>query len=1331
MKNRIKNYLSNKSGMTLVEVLTAMALISLLVFCFTPLFLTYLDTIVKAGDKIDDINIQSGTMQTVIGLADSIDSPRYSTAIGEVPLSLQANSGTTLSRKGVAGTILTTKSATLGNELSSFKGDLLFTNADNPNNSFITANGAGTASGLSYFPSSITDDFYIASITLVADGGIKFGTGLSYNDFKVTVSNVTGELGQNDYRIKRIDEEMAVLEFYGGGRVCFENSPLTIKYKSFECVIEIDAPMMIMVGEGVPESSNNAKLKYNYYVSRGEFDENGNLIIIQKDMNSTDPKNNNQPVKLTSAMNDVEWVPADSGDGYNGDDTNGDGVADTNRYGYYVMCGDNGQVRRFWRNNQTGNYYWGGDWTYYTDYNFVQINNQTGESPHIYSTDANGAKKDTVIENGKIKQDGRVYSTDTSFKFISQRSMSSNQSGFNVSSKEFTVSGSGVINTGTGLLRSLSVVSVTSAEDGEFYGNDGKIYFYKIREGNPNSVRLPTYSEMLDIDIGDKDYDKDDSFIGYSAYRINSISETAHGWLETNDNSFYEINGINNTSSINKNAYPITLTSVDAIKITKPNKTEVKNDGSYYFTTQGDGDTTAEGADTNLNYPQSSYTLYCGYIPAFMDLFATTTGNAHYKYPTSWKGTYAHSEVAGNFNQVGGNYLERAENRLTLQDNANHYAFWRMTLGLTPYYNNGNTTTEIGDGELAYYDGENTKEGGFLGIGATTVRWYNNVVYYPYKNIEYAITGKFFDLHTYNNYKDKLKVEFGEENTAKLANPNMLINTYQDVQTNVTNGEVVDITISYLSHPFAIAVAANPTDDVVYDLDNDKSGNNQVFYWNNRRETITFLDAASTVVPTVDATTKEPMDIPVSLMVGYVMGGTVDFAANEGLTQATDVTITVGSIMNNGIVFLRAGDYRVEKQNSANGQTYEYLAIDNGGYKLNKESNVFHQFYYLNSKALLEEEASKHTDANGNQLKSGAHDEFSHEPKKDKNIGNLYGANYWQNNRHIQQKSIMGGTASNGSDGSYEYLRSHPLTNTKVTCVAWGATWKGYPEAMWGTENGTVLSWDVDLEKAKSEKDYFWNDRSVDAEFQSYKWVDNANGKTYAVGGSEGHADSVGSSIWGGGKGSAGTSYNLGSGKVPDTFKYFCDKASQQTSAWNSIGFISTLETINDIAFANDTWVAVGDQSDKDPADYCSDGSYQNGGEIAKAFSGNGRGGSWVNVRYWVNTQGANAKQSDTNEYYHWRAVKISDNENYNIVQINNLNGMWVATGYNDENNNEEYDNNEDVVVCWTYNPLIPCGEAGGWSEDVSFYKFAEGTMKKLGVSEIGGINSCATRSED
>ena len=55
MKNIIKSYFGNKRGMTLVEVLTAMAILSLIIFCFTPLFLTYFKTITIAGKEVQNV----------------------------------------------------------------------------------------------------------------------------------------------------------------------------------------------------------------------------------------------------------------------------------------------------------------------------------------------------------------------------------------------------------------------------------------------------------------------------------------------------------------------------------------------------------------------------------------------------------------------------------------------------------------------------------------------------------------------------------------------------------------------------------------------------------------------------------------------------------------------------------------------------------------------------------------------------------------------------------------------------------------------------------------------------------------------------------------------------------------------------------------------------------------------------------------------------------------------------------------------------------------------------------------------------------------------------
>lgn len=1344
MKNILKSYFSNKRGMTLVEVLTAMAILSLLIFCFTPLFLTYFESIKIAGDEIKDVQLKSGVLQTVIGNYGAGKGGNYSANVSEIPISFTTPSeSVSLSRENASGgTISTTlnQSITLaiGNQLDPVKGDFLVSNPENLKGSYSTIVTQGTSSGLVCYPKTLTDDFVEAKIIIYGSGGIVFDQGSFANDFTLTcgLNGSTTLSNGSDYTMKRLASSMVEITVYGGGDISFETSPLNIIYKGGQHVlqVEVDAPTMIMVGEKSDDG------EYYYYVSRGEMvdgsdgdTEKNELAIIRRKMNSADPRGNDittpKTVGLTSAMNDVEWVPADSGDGENVDSKG-------QKYGYYIMCGDNGQVRRFWRNNATGNYYWGGDYTYYTDYN---LNRFSGSNMYMYTTDANGNPSES-----------KVYSTDVSFKYIAMRpmkwesgtvakdgiissadathNMNKYRTGFNMSSKKDAL--------GWAHLRNLCTVSVTYGDDVQFYATDGKIYWYLgaketsiAASGNSNAVdsSTPSYDDVVKWQTSNGSYNGHEVWSA-SSEGIAYTTNDAWTWLDpkSGTDSYYTINGIKDSytingieKSVNKASYPITLTSVDAIRIDGNGgsyDSDVKANNNYFTTgvisgtdtsgdsTKGTEASTAMTLDENLSYPTSNYVLYCGYIPAYMDAWAATSGvDSKYAIPLRW-GDKAYSLHDGSDFRVLNSKIGRASNRQTLQENVQYYGLWRMTMGITPFYKEGTSLEwEKNAGQRAYqytYKGMS---------GWHHYHWAENIIYYPYTNLEYAITGKYYDINTYNQRRTEIENMFKTDKV--IASPSLVTTQSDTYQNYATSGEIIDITISYLSQPLAISISANPTDDVVYDLSNDKA--NQIFYWHNRREAITFLDAASTVIPNGDK------DVPVSLMVGYVLGGTVRYSEDSG----TSVDVT--SVMNNGIVFLRSGTYNTGRHSSSNAATGEYKATDNTGYLLEQESNVFHQFYYLNSRTILPE---KILGIDINKDSTGYHGEYAEEPKEGKSIGNLYGAEYWQNNRHIQYRSITGGAPTDGSNtsSSYEYLRSHPMTNTKVTCVAWGVTWQNYPEAMWGTENGTVLSWWVNTTEAKNlgaDGAAYWNDRSVDAEFQSYKWVDNINGKTFANNGNEsGFIDTIGSAKWGDKK-ADGIAFAIGS----DRYKYFYDKTSQQKGLWGTIGFISTLETINDIAYDNDYWVAVGDQSNKDPADYCASSTWHN----AKAYSDNGRGGSWVNVRYWVDTN-ASGKQSDDNAYYHWRAVKISDKDNYNIVQINNVNGIWIATGYEDNNNNEEYDNGERTVVCWARDPLKSYSQQseGGWSEKVQFYANNGTTMSWLDQNQVGGINSCATRTE-
>ena len=1379
----LKNYLKilkQKKGMSLVEVLTAMTILTLMIFCFAPLFLSYFQSINIAGNKVEQVNYESGVLQRVIGnfnKAAQGASSNYISEFQNIPLTLTSSNvklttraedtyttnaagktelqvaKPTATSTSLAEQTVITKA--YGGTLKDIEGNILVSNPDNMASGFATLYSADIDAGFFCFPNSITDDFIKKDIFVVADG-----MGATTDSIKLYInvdsssgldSTIYGTDSRGVYLKKGVSwgiREIAVeghtcfvVTFYGGKGVSFETSPVTIYCNGFTKTVEVDAPSMIMVGEA------NKNGEYNYYVSRGEVvstTEGGKedtLAVLQRTMRGDAP--------LTSAMNDVEWVDVESADSY----TEGKKI-DGTKYGYYVMCGDNGQVRRFWRERDElkddgkvdyGNYYWGGDYTYYTDYN---LNRFSGSNTYINTTD----------ENGNASQ-SKVYSTDVSFKYIAMRGMQweSGQTadgksdatgnahkfrtGFNMSAWK----NNGLLNTASATLRNLCTVSVTYGDQIQFYGTDGQIYLYIGKQARTGSLFGGyTYWGPEDDDEGMpslttiKSWEKKSESDGLT-YQSHPVwgglasSETAAyynqsheawGWLDPGDgtDSYYDIYGID-TSTVNKNSYPITLTSVDAIRIDGPVTTtneyndtskvryETNGNNTHYFTTGIVKDTDTSGDATpgtwtgindsaqkettmsttsNLTYPASNYVLYCGYIPAYMDAWAGTTGlTGSYNYSTGWKEQFS-NDSGGSFKDITASTIGRASNRPTLDNNTTYYTLWRMTMGITPFYNGSKLDTSE-SGHLAYMRS--------YGLGYTTGKWAEHVAYYPYTNLEYAVTGKFYDNYTYKN-SDEVDSLFENTSSMTVGDPSVLISPVNTLQNNVTQGKIIDVTVAYLSHPWAISVSANPTDDKVFDLSNDKT--NKVFYWHNRREAITFLDSASTVVPNGES------DVPVSLMVGYVLGGTVRYSSNS---TGGSITVDITSVMNNGIVFLRSGGFNAKKHDSSNAETGEYKATDYDGYTLAKESNVFHQFYYLNSRT-----------------------PNSTNPEAGSSIGDLWGAHYWQNNRHILNRSLSGGTPSAGSDGSYEYLRAHPMSDTKVTCVAWGVTWDGNPEAMWGTDNGTVLSWWVDVNSAAgTTEDERYNDRAVAAEIQSYKWIDRCKGKVYTAYNNQATV------------GSNGESFN--NGAISSVFSSFCDKGSQATGAAASVGFVNTLENINDIEYADDYWVAVGDQSNKNPDEYCASGDGLSQSDAAlkeipehkviKPYSNTGSG-SWVNVRYWVDlSEDGKNRRSASNSTYHWRAVRVTTEQNCNIVQINNINGMWIATGYKDANNNDEYDVGEEPRIFWTYDPLTPSGVLGddgvarGWSDKVAFYEegATSSTDGQISKSLIGGINSCATRS--
>lgn len=1289
MKNKFKSYLSNKSGMTLVEVLTAGTILMLILFCFSPLIASYSQTVTIAGGNLTEVQNKSGIMESILGAESAGNTvTSYNFSVSEVPVKFSATSTQialknsngqegVISASGSGGKLgmvqLASNTDQFYSSIGSISGTMLTTN--DGANSYSTINARGASSSLSYFPKTLTDDFITANVVLVGDG-VTFSNNYA-KDVTLYVSSVASanKLAEGtDYAISKPQavNNMIILTIFGGSKVSFENSPLIVYYEGREYKIEVDAPSMIMVGEADANDDDS----YHYYVSRGELvdsdttdsdDSKDTLAIIQRDMNSTDAHTGNK-VTLTSAMNDVEWVSAEDADS-DAVDENG------NKYGYYVMCGDNGQIRRFWRNNTTGNYYWGGDNTLYTDISYDQK-----ESDYHVLTE-------------------KKYSTNVSYKFTTRRAVGADGEKVDPATRGFNVAHRrGFAGVNFGMLRSCNVWTYNAFDaDSYYYAPDGILVYHKYKSKDEEALK--SFDDLISTINADKSNRRDERKIW------NGGSDSPYDY----DMAWLQGGGVSDEAS----SAGITLTSVGAIRLTGCGgagyETNARN-GSHelYFDY-------AQLSETS-KYPTETYVLYAGYIPAAMDLWATkgwgekdfnkgvsgcSWGDGDNKNTVSSAPGYnsLYKRASYGFSSSNSDNAKSAINDL--------WSYWKGNYGLEVQLTSGDEINVSQSGLRVYH---------LQYTYALFSKYHKQLDFYPFTNVQYVLTGKYDDTSD-----DEVNLNRG-----------LISNIANNKQMYSTNGEEIDVTIGYLSTPFAVHFAANPIDSKNFPVSNDKTAGNHISYWNNRKETVTFLDIASTAIP------NGVEDIPVSLAVGYVMGGIVEY---EGIGSGDN--LYSNAFLDNGIVYLRAGTADIGVKQYDNIHSEEYSAIDSTGYKLDTESNYFHQFYYLNSKINEFKNAGDLT-AGGDEYQAGGVPNTT-----EAHPGDMYGAKYWQNNRHISYVSVEGSepdTPHNKNNPTHNYLRCHPMSDAKVTCVAWGTTWNSNPEAMWGTDNGTVLSWWVDLNKAKTDDESKWNDKSVSAEFQSYQWIDNCTGKSFACNssapkGKKNYVETIGAH-WGEKNNWTAQSFDYKtSGKViHEAFRTFYDKGSRVLGQWQNIGFVSTLSTINDVEFANDNWIAVGDQAagskniygvEISPALYCANGKMEYGGRTVQAYTGDGTGGSWVNVRYWVDAENSGG-QSETNSNYLWKAVQISKTENYNIVQINNVNGIWIATGYYDANDNDEFDNGERTVVCWTRDPLKPCTESGGWSEKVTFYDGGTrdgDSLKVISQSSIGGINSCATRS--
>lgn len=1200
--------LREKTGMTLTEVLVALAVLSIAIMCFLPLAQSSFKNIYTVGEATKSNYRAVGLIERLIG--NNGANGAYEVSTDNVPLqmkvkniAIQANDGT----------------------MQSINGASIVSKPENVEAGFSTFICDSVTAKMVCYPSHISDDFLTKTITLYA-AGFRFSDvsefQLSYTDSTGTLQTVPGGTynDSNPYCRIKIDKDNASIAYLtlvgDNDYIRFENSPLHVKYRVYELDIEIDAPTVIMVGEEAADGN------YYYYVTSGEPDEDGNLDIVRKKMNSVDPLGRiSGNITLNSAMNDVEWVAAGEGD---------DGAGGVNQYGYYVMCGDNGQIRRFWKNPATGNYGWGGDWTTAHEYYY---NGDESSTPTVTDTKMYNTTVDSSYVYIKDPTKDIDDLTDDAYGINLIPRLDENVIDYPIYNTLYTQT-------------AFSMNALNKHPNIEVYTMGNVLWAHRVTSWNKQAGEVKEFDNKY----------------------VNDSTSDESGW------TYYFANGGGwNDILVGGNAhlrrYPLKKKNA-TIKLKASEMTPyaeyygLDEDTTNYITLTSVDSVTMQKSYTSSTHPTQSYTLYCGYIPAVMDLWATNLGVARF---TEY-----------------------------------NYGEWRATLGLS-FQDNSRLSyfEEIGDiYHGTWYSWPHTYHAHFTGYlweyGRATAS-------------NYSLSGICGPANYNPSSNNALAVSMEKASKAENYGRQVYPLNSWDSQAEIQNMNTTDITVSYLSNPYAFSNAKKWHN--IWDQSPDRGTYGGVFEW-AFDDSMTVMDSDSLYYEDYDGNAGY-----YSIAVGYYVGGLV-------YENQDNKMITSPTVMNIGKVYLRAGG-----------------ANDDGlgnGYTLQQESNVFNEFYTTNNYWHLE------------RAKVGG--AFT--------MHQSVSAGYWRDCYHPLFYSNYGGAYNpNDKRDKYSYIMSHILQDKKLTSVSWGMTWNESPEAMWGASDGTLMSWYLDLDALQKGNASANNAESVTCEFQSYQKLkyNNAHNVKYGtrqfeqryrpeVGGVLGiwtsskfdlplSTDDM-SNWMGGDSGALASGHNNGS----DTNSYW-DKCSIQLGKMSTLGFISPLDTITDVAYANDTWVACGVQGAANPR-------YYNGIELCKQAAvvkktGASDEGSWVCVRSWYDQSGGtDAGPCEGNSNFVWQAVQISQIKNCNIQQVTYCNGMWYAVGYIDTNDNGQYDytvesgqQREHAVVFYAVDPAQPCGTEQGWrlsdNGNVGYTQaYANDGTGNYSMMNIDGVNSVASRND-
>ena len=1309
---------SSNKGMTLVEMLVALTLLALIALTFIPAFSSYYNTIKKAGDTARDSYRRASRMERVV--SGSTTEFTYEQSVSSVPISFTSTNPDTGDETVVSFS---------GTNQIDVNGSVLTENYIDPNeNTFSTFTAHITGNQMACFPSVISDDFSTKTIYVVVVGR-EFNNGKKgeqhgkidkwtlsvdkdgtdtivpskYYDFTPLCDQDLIMDSNGEYTIARIT-------LYGANDIiCFENSPLTIKCNDDVLKVDITAPEIILVGEGTvdgvsatdPGGTNN---RY-YYATAGVQYSNGSsepsVEIIAKPMKG---------VPLKSAMNDVEWVQPQMGDNGNGG---------KNKYGYYIMGGDAGQVRRFWQKKDydststSKNYMWGGDILgQYDRYYYITGNNS-----------ANSSSYENIVQ---------TKTTQAQFKSI-----------FRSSQNEYDYNG-------------VSKANQLTSDELITLGFVYKMISANYYTANINANNITTLGRVLAYKSG-----SDKQIIAGCTTESPKLSKVWNSFLYMNllpNSSTY-------TSQLNANGYKtatnyeypddnslITITSVGAIQINTSNP-------NYYQSTQ----TSVLGAQL---YPTQSYTLYCGKIPAVIDTWGWKTANnvvfwlnqnwsmwlhtgtlgvalssdGSKWYPTGKFGDTKTTAVTGSApGTLSSTVFGSSPSWSSLlnyggTESVYPYGNTEVTVSVTDYVATGKyngevtfkvnlkykpligssekTSTETVTEQGKEYGSEREKFCTGTGTKLREIVSFDvingGVTYNTPINDRALVEGTSYSVKisateyasvTYTSdgprliFPDQIrKAKMKEQTTSStgyyryfgpIGNGAGYVTSPSDVSGlgrksfagtalpangndyYVSAGHEVDVTMGYLSQPYAIDVN-NPTvpkmsglsgltggSDFYFKKPGDGIGSgilsggafNHSFVSGGLRDNVTMLDVKSFHD---DITGNN-----ISLAVGY----TLSYIAND-----YSYCTRLGQVLNNGLVYIRAtGDGTVDSTNETAGD------LRSGkGWSLAKETNVFHQFFGIDQYKGVSLGNGVGTDA-------------------------IYGWNTTYHKGYLNmstdsEKSPQANYSPQITTGDNNYgVNFHPLMDTECTAVNWGNSWDGDRQAMWGTANGTLMSWTYKTEPSNSTTILGFISipsseskiSSVVKEFENYRWCDNL-----------------------------GFNMKTASDSIKKEYYDYNSVANNESSNY---GFVSVLKSINAVCCGDGLWVAVVDYSGKNPADYCAS---------SHAYTSSGAG-TYVNVRY------ADGKTSEGKVRYRWKAVKVS-NDHCDITSVSFCNGWWYISG-NELNNDGSI---KDGVFFYTKDPLQdysadnttnPC-----WREitNVSVYNSEGKISKNITLSKINSMAS-------